>query len=80
MGLGDVEVGGTLPQKISSCLATLDTFLNQLLPVVSSFVLASKKKSKSQDANKIPITEAVARILGWYFNRYNVLIFEGFSV
>ena len=63
MGHGDVEVGGTLPQKLSSCLAVFDTFLNQPHAVVSSYVLASKK-SKSSDANKVPITQAVARILG----------------
>ena len=64
MGHGDVEVGGTLPQKISSCLETLDVFLNQSLPVVSSFVLASHKKSSAAAGSKVPITEAVARILG----------------
>ncbi|ESO05744.1 hypothetical protein HELRODRAFT_99033 [Helobdella robusta] len=60
----DVVIGGTLPQKITSCLSTLDKFLEQPNPVVSSFVLASHKKTKVQSANKIGLKESVARILG----------------
>jgi fatty acid synthase len=37
MGTNDTVIGGTLPQRINSCLAVLDQFLNQLQPVVSSF-------------------------------------------
>ncbi|KAF5283102.1 hypothetical protein FQA39_LY17409 [Lamprigera yunnana] len=39
----NIEIGGTLPQKISSCLAVLDEFLNQDEVIVSSMVVADKK-------------------------------------
>ena len=35
MGNNDTVVGGTLPQRITSCLSSLDTFLNQQHPVCS---------------------------------------------
>ena len=47
-GDNDTVVGGTLPQRITSCLAALDTFLcHQAVPwaktgVVSSYVPADK--------------------------------------
>lgn len=62
MGDNDTEVGGTLPQHMSSCLTTLDIFLQQPHPVLSSMVLA--EKHKSDDGNKISLVEAVANILG----------------
>jgi hypothetical protein len=30
MGTNDTVIGGSLPQRINSCLAVLDQFLNQL--------------------------------------------------
>ena len=64
-GTGDVSIGGTLPQKISSCLQVLDSFLCQSRPVVSSLVLAEKSlKRKSSSANRPNIVEAVMHILG----------------
>lgn len=65
MGSNMTVVGGTLPQRITSCLATLDRFLNQSHPVMSSYVPAEKitgKKDKSSD--KQSLVEAVAHILG----------------
>uniref|UniRef100_A0A8C7S491 Fatty acid synthase n=1 Tax=Oncorhynchus mykiss TaxID=8022 RepID=A0A8C7S491_ONCMY len=50
MGGNDVVVGGTLPQRITSCLEVLDRFLCERRPVMSSFVLAERS--------------AVAHILG----------------
>ena len=65
MGSNDTVVGGTLPQRIQSCLTSLDTFLNQQHPVCSSFVLAEKKsKVKKDQANKVDLVQAVAHILG----------------
>ncbi|XP_076272609.1 fatty acid synthase 1 [Rhynchophorus ferrugineus] len=61
-GMNDTEVGGTLPQRIQSCLATMDIFLQQPHPVVASTVLAEKRKTSS--SNQISLTEAVANILG----------------
>ncbi|XP_046739713.1 fatty acid synthase-like [Diprion similis] len=39
----EVIIGGTLQQRILSCLQELDGFLNQASPVVSSMVVAEKK-------------------------------------
>lgn len=63
MGDNDTEVGGTLPQRMSSCLTTLDTMLQQPHPVLSSIVLAEKHKP-SDAANKVSLTHAIANILG----------------
>lgn len=56
------EVGGTLAQKISSCLMTLDTFLQQPDPVLASLVLADKRKVES--TSQTGLLESVANILG----------------
>ncbi len=65
MGNNDHVVGGTLPQRISSCLQTLDSFLNQPHPVCSSFVLAEKNsKVKSDQSGSHDLVNAVAHILG----------------
>lgn len=63
MGGNDTEVGGTLPQRMSSCLATMDVFLQQPHPVVASMVLAEKHKSKG-DGSKVSLIDAIANILG----------------
>ncbi len=65
MGDNDTEVGGTLLQRISSCLAALDTFLTQSHPVMSSFVLAEKKmKSACHQSNTPDLIQSIAHILG----------------
>ena len=56
------EVGGTLPQKMSSCLSTLDALLQQPDPVLASLVLAEKRKVDS--GSQTGLLEAVANILG----------------
>jgi fatty acid synthase len=63
MGDNDTEVGGTLPQRMSSCLTTMDTFLQQPNAVVASMVLAEKRKTGS-DASDVSLIDAVANILG----------------
>lgn len=63
MGGNDTEVGGTLPQRMSSCLSTMDLFLQQPNAVVSSMVLAEKRKGAG-DGNQVSLTDAVANILG----------------
>lgn len=65
MGSNDTVIGGTLPQRIASCLEVLDLFLNQPHPVLSSFVLAEKKATAHNDSSgsQDPM-EAVAHILG----------------
>ncbi|XP_044275877.1 fatty acid synthase [Varanus komodoensis] len=64
MGSNDTVIGGTLPQRINSCLEVLDHFLNQPHPVMSSFVLAEKVLTKSDGGNQRDLVEAVAHILG----------------
>lgn len=63
MGGNDTEVGGTLPQRMSSCLSTMDVFLQQPHPVLASMVLAEKGKT-GDSANQIGLLEAVGNILG----------------
>lgn len=65
MGDNDTVIGGTLPQRITSCLMTLDTFLNQSEPVVSSFVPADKETNNSSAGeNKPDLVLAICHILG----------------
>uniref|UniRef100_A0A452SJH0 Fatty acid synthase n=1 Tax=Ursus americanus TaxID=9643 RepID=A0A452SJH0_URSAM len=65
MGSNDTVIGGTLPQRITSCLEVLDLFLNQPHPVLSSFVLAEKKATAQGDGSTHQdLMKAVAHILG----------------
>lgn len=64
MGGNDVVIGGTLPQRITSCLEVLDLFLSQQQPVVSSFVLADRTVVRSEAGNQKDLVDAVAHILG----------------
>ncbi|KYN15123.1 PREDICTED: fatty acid synthase-like [Trachymyrmex cornetzi] len=61
-GYNDTEVNGTLPQHMSSCLATMDIFLQQPHPVLASMVLA--EKLKTNDDNKADLVATIANILG----------------
>jgi fatty acid synthase len=67
MGGNETVIGGTLPQRIGSCLSALDTFLNTSAAVVSSTVLADRKKSASSTGDKGSLVDAVAHILGMSF-------------
>lgn len=62
MGNNDTVIGGTLPQRMASCLSTLDQFLNQSHPVVSSFVPAEKETRK--ETTKHDLVASVCNILG----------------
>ncbi|XP_046888952.1 fatty acid synthase isoform X1 [Hypomesus transpacificus] len=64
MGGNDAVIGGTLPQRIASCLEVLDRFLCRRSPVMSSFVLAERSVVKSEGAGQRDLVEAVAHILG----------------
>ncbi|XP_051529897.1 fatty acid synthase [Myxocyprinus asiaticus] len=65
MGGNDAVIGGTLPQRMTSCLEVLDRFLCQQRPVMSSFVLAERVVVAKGDASgQKDLVEAVARILG----------------
>ncbi|OAD57941.1 Fatty acid synthase [Eufriesea mexicana] len=53
-------IGGTLPQRIFSCLDELDKFLCQSRPIVASMVVAEKRPSASEASN---VLEAVMHIM-----------------
>ena len=53
--------GGTLPQKVSSCLEVLDGFMKQPYPTVASMVVADKSAGSGRSDN---LTARVASILG----------------
>lgn len=57
----ELVIGGTLQQKISSCLEKLENFLLQNRPVVSSMVVAEKRLDTYGAAN---IMDTVANIMG----------------
>ena len=63
MGGNDTVVGGTLPQRMPSCMTTIDNFLQQPDPVLSSIVLAEKHKS-SGSSSQVSIVDAIGNILG----------------
>ncbi|XP_072311635.1 fatty acid synthase [Eucyclogobius newberryi] len=64
MGNNDTVIGGTLPQRITSCLEVLDLFLCLGKPVMSSFVLAERMVVKGESGGQANLVEAVAHILG----------------
>lgn len=63
-GSNETVIGGTLPQRMSSCLAVLDRFLSQTHPVMSSYILASKITSKGDKGSGSDLVGAVVHILG----------------
>lgn len=73
MGDNDTVIGGTRPQRISSCMEVLDRFLCQARPVMSSFVMVEKVIAvKGETGGQKDLVEAVAHILG----RYSIAIFN----
>lgn len=59
----DINIGGTHPQRIPSCLTTLDKFLNSPFSVCSSIVKADKKTGSSS-GGKTDLLKTVCNILG----------------
>lgn len=68
MGDNDTIVGGTLPQRMTSCLAAMSTMLHLPHPVLASMVLADKNRGKNANANQ-DVTQIVANILGLYIKK-----------
>nr|XP_003703606.1 PREDICTED: fatty acid synthase [Megachile rotundata] len=56
----ELIVGGTLQQRVSSCLEELDKFLSQSKPIVASMVVAEKSPSTKEASN---VLEAVMNIM-----------------
>ncbi|KAL7036629.1 hypothetical protein ACKWTF_008882 [Chironomus riparius] len=57
----DMEIGGTLQQRITSCLEVLDDLMCEKEPIVSSMVVAEKKSFGISKGN---IVETVMNIMG----------------
>lgn len=57
----DMEIGGTLQQRISSCLQELDTLLTAKSPIVASMVVAEKRSGRSGNESLI---DTVMNIMG----------------
>ncbi|KAJ3620352.1 hypothetical protein MTP99_004309 [Tenebrio molitor] len=55
------EIFGTIPQPISTCLEALDNFLNQDNTIVSSTIIAEKRKKDDVSGD---VLEVVANVLG----------------
>lgn len=59
----DIQIMGLLPQKMDSCLTTMDIFLQQPHPVVGSMVLA-ENKNHTDPNTKENIMGSVAHVMG----------------
>ncbi|XP_015113026.1 fatty acid synthase [Diachasma alloeum] len=57
----DLVIGGTLQQRITSCLHELDGFLNQSSPIVASMVVAEKRAGNTGALN---VVDTVLNIMG----------------
>lgn len=57
-----LEIGGTLQQRISSCLQVLDCLLTQNMEAIVSSIVVAEKRSASGRADNI--VDAVAAIIG----------------
>ena len=60
-GNTEISIGGTQQQKISNCLEVLDRFLQQKSPIVSSFVISTRRKKVSSLDG---MTNMIADVLG----------------
>jgi fatty acid synthase len=58
------EILGTIPQPVSTCLEVLDNLLNQDNTIVSSIVVADKRKKNDVSGS---VVEVVANVLGDFF-------------
>jgi len=63
MGDNSTVIGGTLPQRIPSCMQALDLFMSWNHPIVSSFVRTEPDSSKNRSKGGDPV-KAIAHILG----------------
>ncbi|KAI6188362.1 Fatty acid synthase [Aphelenchoides besseyi] len=62
MGDNNTVVGGTLPQRMPSCLSALDQFLSWNHPIVSSYVKADSNGKRSSTGGNL--LQTIAHILG----------------
>lgn len=62
LGDNDTVVGGTLPQRMASCLQTMDLFMQQPHAVLASMVVAEKRKADA--GGGVSLVSCIANILG----------------
>lgn len=62
LGDNDTVIGGTLPQRMVSVLQTMDLLMQQPHPVLSSMVVAEKRKSDG--TGRMSLVTCIANILG----------------
>ncbi|CAO1363317.1 unnamed protein product [Diamesa hyperborea] len=62
LGDNDTVVGGTLPQRMASCLQTMDLFMQQPHAVLASMVVAEKRKADASGG--VSLVSCIANILG----------------
>lgn len=62
-GSNETVIGGTLPQRMPSCMEAMDYFLQVPHPVVASMILAEKRKAQT-GGGQMSLTEVVGNILG----------------
>ncbi|KAJ8026945.1 Fatty acid synthase [Holothuria leucospilota] len=60
----ETVIVGCVSQRIESCLSTLDLFLLQPYPVLSTFIPVDRDKSKSEDTPKMDIENFVSKFFG----------------
>lgn len=58
----EMEIGGTLPQRINSCLDVLDLLLTLDDPIVASMIVAEKHKDESKKRNVIDVIMSIMAI------------------
>lgn len=56
-------MNGVLPQRISSCLKTMDKFLRLQHPVLASMVIQDEREP-AETQNRMGLVETVGKILG----------------
>lgn len=65
----ELEIGGTLQQKIWSCLAVLDRFMIEGNTIVSSMIVAEERSTGLTSNN---LVEAIANKLGTYIDMLKI--------
>ncbi|EFN67940.1 Fatty acid synthase [Camponotus floridanus] len=58
------DIRYVLPQRMTSCLETIDVFLQQPYPVLSSMVIAEKHKSTNNDDKIDHIVQIIGKLFG----------------
>ncbi|XP_029176907.1 fatty acid synthase-like [Nylanderia fulva] len=59
----NINLSNILPQSISSCLATMDVFLQQQYPILSSVVVVNKEHKTANSDSKVNFAE-ISNVLG----------------